>query len=161
MDCCLTSDDAFVVGGSEDGYVFFWELVDAPVVARFRAHSSVVFFFPELKTICFLLQLLIVYQVSFFFQFFCSLFSLLYMILFLLAGNQHKLPPNEGLHVDIFCGRLYSCLDLKTRIADVLPVLFLQIIQLSRSNGKWWMRVVTKLDSCTLCWCAVKRMCNR
>jgi hypothetical protein len=23
------------------------------------------------------------------------------------------------------------------------------------------MRVVTKLDSCTLCWCAVKRMCNR
>lgn len=49
MDCCLTNDDAFVVGGSEDGYVFFWELVDAPVVARFRAHSSVVFFFPELQ----------------------------------------------------------------------------------------------------------------
>ena len=53
MDCCLTNDDAFVVGGSEDGYVFFWELVDAPVVARFRAHSFVVFFFPELKTLCF------------------------------------------------------------------------------------------------------------
>lgn len=48
MDSCLTNDDAFVVGGSEDGYVFFWELVDAPVVARFRAHSSVVFFFSEL-----------------------------------------------------------------------------------------------------------------
>lgn len=48
MDCCLTNDDAFVVGGSEDGYVFFWELVDAPVVARFRAHSSVVFLSPEL-----------------------------------------------------------------------------------------------------------------
>ncbi|KAF8693375.1 hypothetical protein HU200_038765 [Digitaria exilis] len=42
MDCCLTNDDAFVVGGSEDGHVFFWELVDAPVVTRFRAHSSVV-----------------------------------------------------------------------------------------------------------------------
>ncbi|AQK52940.1 Transducin/WD40 repeat-like superfamily protein [Zea mays] len=42
MDSCLTNDDAFVVGGSEDGYIFFWELVDAPVVARFRAHSSVV-----------------------------------------------------------------------------------------------------------------------
>ena len=70
MECCLTNDDAFVVGGSEDGYVFFWELVDAPVVARFRAHSSVVFFFPELKTLCFfLLQLLIVYRVSFVFNF--------------------------------------------------------------------------------------------
>jgi hypothetical protein len=42
MDCCLTNDDAFVVGGSEDGFVFFWELVDAPIVASFRAHSSVV-----------------------------------------------------------------------------------------------------------------------
>jgi mitogen-activated protein kinase organizer 1 len=42
MDCCLTNDDAFVVGGSEDGYIFFWELVDAPVVSSFRAHSSVV-----------------------------------------------------------------------------------------------------------------------
>uniref|UniRef100_A0A0E0CLQ7 Uncharacterized protein n=1 Tax=Oryza meridionalis TaxID=40149 RepID=A0A0E0CLQ7_9ORYZ len=41
MDCCLTNDDAFVVGGSEDGYIFFWELVDAPVVSSFRAHSSV------------------------------------------------------------------------------------------------------------------------
>lgn len=68
MDCCLTNDDAFVVGGSEDGYVFFWELVDAPVVARFRAHSSVVFFFPELH-----LQLLIVYWSSL-----VSFFSVVY-----------------------------------------------------------------------------------
>lgn len=76
MDCCLTNDDAFVVGGSEDGYVFFWELVDAPVVARFRAHSSVVFFFPELHLMLCCNCLLCVIC----FQFCCCLFSLLYVI---------------------------------------------------------------------------------
>lgn len=86
MDCCLTNDDAFVVGGSEDGYVFFWELVDAPVVARFRAHSSVVFFLSRIAPYA-LLQLLIVYWPSLVLNFCCSLFSLLYVMLFLLAGN--------------------------------------------------------------------------
>lgn len=42
MDCCLTNSDAHVTGGSEDGYVYFWDLVDAKVVSSFRAHSSVV-----------------------------------------------------------------------------------------------------------------------
>ncbi|KAL6558919.1 hypothetical protein OROMI_019269 [Orobanche minor] len=42
MDCCLTNTDAHVTGGSEDGYIFFWDLVDANVVSSFRAHSSVV-----------------------------------------------------------------------------------------------------------------------
>ncbi|KAK4411595.1 WD repeat domain-containing protein 83 [Sesamum angolense] len=42
MDCCLTNTDAHVAGGSEDGYVYFWDLVDANVVSSFRAHSSVV-----------------------------------------------------------------------------------------------------------------------
>ncbi|MQL89814.1 hypothetical protein Taro_022393, partial [Colocasia esculenta] len=42
MDCCLTNTDAHVTGGSEDGYIFFWDLVDASVVSRFRAHASVV-----------------------------------------------------------------------------------------------------------------------
>ncbi|KAL1824867.1 hypothetical protein ACET3Z_011645 [Daucus carota] len=42
MDCCLTNTDAHVVGGSEDGSIFFWDLVDASVVSSFRAHSSVV-----------------------------------------------------------------------------------------------------------------------
>jgi hypothetical protein len=69
MDSCLTNDDAFVVGGSEDGYIFFWELVDAPVVARFRAHSSVVFFFPELHLML------------------CNSLMYMYLTLFLLAGN--------------------------------------------------------------------------
>ncbi|XP_010520179.1 PREDICTED: WD repeat domain-containing protein 83 [Tarenaya hassleriana] len=41
-DCCLTNSDAHVVGGSEDGSVFFWDLVDAKVVKKFRAHSLVV-----------------------------------------------------------------------------------------------------------------------
>jgi len=69
MDSCLTNDDAFVVGGSEDGYIFFWELVDAPVVARFRAHSSVVFSFPELHLML------------------CNNLTYMYLTLFLLAGN--------------------------------------------------------------------------
>ncbi|KAK9162680.1 hypothetical protein Syun_003582 [Stephania yunnanensis] len=41
-DCCLTNSDAHVVSGSEDGSVFFWDLVDASVISSFRAHSSVV-----------------------------------------------------------------------------------------------------------------------
>ncbi|KAK5810772.1 hypothetical protein PVK06_026089 [Gossypium arboreum] len=42
MDCCLTNSDAHVTCGSEDGSIFFWDLVDASVVSKFRAHSSVV-----------------------------------------------------------------------------------------------------------------------
>lgn len=42
MDCCLTNTDAHVTGGSEDGHIYFWDLVDAQVVSSFRAHSSVV-----------------------------------------------------------------------------------------------------------------------
>jgi len=42
MDCCLTNTDAHVTSGSEDGYIFFWDLVDASIVSSFRAHASVV-----------------------------------------------------------------------------------------------------------------------
>ncbi|KAG5534120.1 hypothetical protein RHGRI_022307 [Rhododendron griersonianum] len=42
MDCLLTNNDACVTGGSEDGIIFFWDLVDASVVTSFRAHASVV-----------------------------------------------------------------------------------------------------------------------
>ncbi|KAL4436065.1 hypothetical protein ABPG77_005513 [Micractinium sp. CCAP 211/92] len=42
MDCCFTPSDAFVVGSSEDGRVFFWELVDAQLVESFQAHADVV-----------------------------------------------------------------------------------------------------------------------
>lgn len=44
MDCCLTNTDAHVTVGSEDGYIFFWDLVDACVVSSFKAHASVVSF---------------------------------------------------------------------------------------------------------------------
>lgn len=60
MDCCLTNDDAFVIGGSEDGFVFFWELVDAPIVATFRAHSSVVLNPCQNCILCFFVLLLLV-----------------------------------------------------------------------------------------------------
>ncbi|XP_031474251.1 uncharacterized protein LOC116246487 [Nymphaea colorata] len=42
LDCCLTNTDAHVAGGSEDGKVFLWDLVEASVVSSFRAHASVV-----------------------------------------------------------------------------------------------------------------------
>lgn len=42
MDCCLTNSDAHVTGGSEDGFIYFWDLVDASVMSSFRAHTSVV-----------------------------------------------------------------------------------------------------------------------
>lgn len=42
MDSCLTNTDAHVVSGSEDGAVYFWDLVDGSVVTSFKAHASVV-----------------------------------------------------------------------------------------------------------------------
>ena len=39
---CLTNTDAHVTNGSEDGFIYFWDLVDAIVVSSFHAHSSVV-----------------------------------------------------------------------------------------------------------------------
>ncbi|CAM8880058.1 unnamed protein product [Rhodiola kirilowii] len=42
LDCCLTNTDAHITGGSEDGFIYFWDLVDAKVVSSFRAHASVV-----------------------------------------------------------------------------------------------------------------------
>ena len=71
-----------------------------------------------------------------------------------LAGNQHQLPPNKGVHVDIFCGWFYTCLDLRP-VVDVSHILFLQIIQLSSGDDKKrWMHVLTYWESCTPCCCA-------
>ena len=43
-----------MIGGSEDGMVYFWDLVDAKVVSKFRAHDLVVnyhtLFFPLFLT---------------------------------------------------------------------------------------------------------------
>mmetsp|Transcript_19005 Transcript_19005/g.56607 ORF Transcript_19005/g.56607 Transcript_19005/m.56607 type:complete len:327 (-) Transcript_19005:357-1337(-) len=42
LDCCLTPSDAHVIGGSETGEVLYWDLVEATVIKRFRAHAGVV-----------------------------------------------------------------------------------------------------------------------
>lgn len=42
MDCCFTPSDAYVAGSSEDGRVFYWELVEAQQVECFQAHADVV-----------------------------------------------------------------------------------------------------------------------
>lgn len=43
-DCCLTNSDAHVIGGSEDGFIYFWDLVDPSIMSSFQAHSKVVKF---------------------------------------------------------------------------------------------------------------------
>eukprot|EP00871_Galdieria_phlegrea_P005310 jgi/Galph1/5780/GphlegSOOS_G4531.1 len=43
LSCQMTSDDAFVVCGSEDGNIYYWELVDSTIVRRLsNAHQDVV-----------------------------------------------------------------------------------------------------------------------
>ena len=42
MACALTASDAHVIGSSERGDVLYWDLVDAHLVRRFRAHDGVV-----------------------------------------------------------------------------------------------------------------------
>ena len=40
IECGFTQSDAHVFAGSEEGYEFFWELVDATVAKRFQAHED-------------------------------------------------------------------------------------------------------------------------
>ena len=40
VESLLTHDDAYVVSGSEDGRVFFWDLVEATVVKSFHANPQ-------------------------------------------------------------------------------------------------------------------------
>mmetsp|Transcript_7266 Transcript_7266/g.17453 ORF Transcript_7266/g.17453 Transcript_7266/m.17453 type:complete len:309 (+) Transcript_7266:170-1096(+) len=42
LDCALTPSDEFVVGGSEDGNVFVWDLVEETVVQKLAAHAGAV-----------------------------------------------------------------------------------------------------------------------
>ncbi|GBF92112.1 hypothetical protein Rsub_04459 [Raphidocelis subcapitata] len=42
MGCALMPGDAFVVGASEDGRVFYWELVEAALAKSFPAHKGAV-----------------------------------------------------------------------------------------------------------------------
>lgn len=42
LDCALTPSDEFVACGSEDGHVFFWDLVEEKLVRKIAAHKGVV-----------------------------------------------------------------------------------------------------------------------
>jgi len=42
MDCALTRSDAHVVGSSEDGQVYFWDVVGGGIVGTLAAHGAVV-----------------------------------------------------------------------------------------------------------------------
>ncbi|KAH7667058.1 WD40-repeat-containing domain-containing protein [Dioscorea alata] len=42
MDCCLTNSNTHVTSGSEYGFIYFWDLANASIVSKFRAHASVV-----------------------------------------------------------------------------------------------------------------------
>ncbi|PWA91490.1 transducin/WD40 repeat-like superfamily protein [Artemisia annua] len=42
LGCCFTKDTTHVVGGSEDGRIFIWDLVSKKVVSKIDAHSSAV-----------------------------------------------------------------------------------------------------------------------
>ena len=42
IECGFTRSDAHVFAGSEDGFIFFWDLMDATVVKRFQAHEDTV-----------------------------------------------------------------------------------------------------------------------
>ncbi|KAF9161158.1 WD repeat-containing protein 83, partial [Actinomortierella ambigua] len=39
---CLSNSDAYVISGSEDGKIYFWDLVDGKVVHQMEAHSKIV-----------------------------------------------------------------------------------------------------------------------
>lgn len=42
-----------MIGGSEDGFLYFWDLVDASVTSSFKAHASVVKFFIKMQVLDF------------------------------------------------------------------------------------------------------------
>ena len=42
LGCCLSRDDSHVLGGSEDGSLHVWDLVDARCVYKLRAHAGAV-----------------------------------------------------------------------------------------------------------------------
>lgn len=42
LDCDFTSTDAYVVAGSEDGCIYYWDLVSANIVKSWKAHGSTV-----------------------------------------------------------------------------------------------------------------------
>ena len=44
LDSCVTCNDTHVISGSEDGHLYFWDLIEANIVAKTEnAHKGVVF----------------------------------------------------------------------------------------------------------------------
>ena len=39
MECALTASDAFLMSGSEDGRLHYWDLVEGTLVASVQAHA--------------------------------------------------------------------------------------------------------------------------
>jgi mitogen-activated protein kinase organizer 1 len=42
INSCFTNDDAFVISGSEDNQIYFWDLVEGKVVHTLKGHKGVV-----------------------------------------------------------------------------------------------------------------------
>lgn len=42
VESCLSTDDAYVLSGSEDGLLYIWDLVDAKVLHKTKAHTRAV-----------------------------------------------------------------------------------------------------------------------
>lgn len=42
IECGFAKSDALVFAGSEDGFVFFWDILDATVKKRFQAHEETI-----------------------------------------------------------------------------------------------------------------------
>lgn len=44
VDSCVMQNDTHVVSGSEDGHIYFWDLIDAKTVTKIeKAHSGVIY----------------------------------------------------------------------------------------------------------------------
>jgi len=44
VDSCVTSNDTHIISGSEDGHIYFWDLIEAKVVAKLEnVHKGVVY----------------------------------------------------------------------------------------------------------------------
>ncbi|CAG8566964.1 1700_t:CDS:2 [Paraglomus occultum] len=39
---CLSTDDSQVISGSEDGYIYYWDLVEATLLTKVKAHDKIV-----------------------------------------------------------------------------------------------------------------------
>ena len=60
-----------MIGGSEDGMVYFWDLVDAKVVSKFRAHDLVVNYHTLFFSFVYNFPSIVMIVISIFIRLFC------------------------------------------------------------------------------------------